>query len=380
MDRTNQPTTSVGNEQSELNPTISSQNHPPCDLEAQTPPQPTGSAYANQPEGGLVAWLQVLGAWVLFFNTWGAMNTFGVFQVYYESGVLFDRSASDIAWIGSIQTFCLQAMGLVAGPIYDRGGFKTLIVTGSIGVVLGYMMLSLVMEPRNTCLELANGTMLQCVEFWQVLLVQGFLIGIAEGCLFTPMISILPTYFSTKLGLAAGVASSGSSMGGVVYPIVMKFLMYNIGFARTTRVLGSIALSMLLIPIFVMKERVKPALRVSRAFVDVSVFTDRPFIISVVATMVGFIGLTVALFYLSLSALVQGITDEDTSFYIVPLYNAASVFGRIAPSYLSDRVGSFNVMTPCALITGVLLFCLQSLRAGQVGTMVMLTILLGGGR
>ena len=117
--------------------------------------------------------------------------------------------------------------------------------------------------------------------------------------------------------------------------------------------------------------------RVHRDLIDLSVFTDWPFIVFVIATMVGFIGLTIALFYLSLFALVRDITDEDTSFYIVPLYNAASVFGRIAPNYLSDRIGSFNVITPCAFITGILLMCLQSLRAGQVGAIVILTILLG---
>lgn len=33
------------------------------------------------PNGGLRAWLQVAGAFVLFFNTWGILNTFGVYQV-----------------------------------------------------------------------------------------------------------------------------------------------------------------------------------------------------------------------------------------------------------------------------------------------------------
>jgi hypothetical protein len=27
------------------------------------------------PDGGLKAWLQVLGSWMLFFNTWGILNT-----------------------------------------------------------------------------------------------------------------------------------------------------------------------------------------------------------------------------------------------------------------------------------------------------------------
>nr|WHS04489.1 transporter [Phaeosphaeriaceae sp. CF-150626] len=323
------------------------------------PHDPEPSPYTSQPDGGPTAWLQVLGSFILFFNTWGAMNTFGVFQTYYESGALFTQSSSNIAWIGSIQTFCLQAMGLVAGPVYDRGGFRVLVVIGSAGVVGGYVVLSF------------------CKEFWHVVLAQGFLIGLAEGCLFTPMISILPTYFSKRVGLAMGIASSGSSLGGVISPIVMKSLMYKIGFAWTTRVLGFMAFSMLLVPVLVMKERVKPAVRKRRAIVDRSVFTDRPFIMFVVATMVGFVALTIALFYLSLFALAQKITDEDLAFYVVPLYNAASIFGRIAPNFLSDKVGPLNVIAPCAIITGVLLFCLVPLRAGQVGGIVVLTILLG---
>ncbi|KAI6891234.1 hypothetical protein KC318_g13913, partial [Hortaea werneckii] len=66
------------------------------------PPQP-GPPGGPPPNGGLTAWLQVVGSWMLFFNTWGILNTFGVFQTYYESGELFSTSSSNISWIGSIQ-------------------------------------------------------------------------------------------------------------------------------------------------------------------------------------------------------------------------------------------------------------------------------------
>lgn len=32
------------------------------------------------PNGGLEAWLQVVGSWVILWETWGLVNTFGVFQ------------------------------------------------------------------------------------------------------------------------------------------------------------------------------------------------------------------------------------------------------------------------------------------------------------
>ncbi|KAL2025217.1 hypothetical protein VTO58DRAFT_105307, partial [Aureobasidium pullulans] len=55
------------------------------------------------PNGGTKAWLQVLGAFFLFFNSWGIINTFGAYQTYYQSGILASSSPSDISWIGSVQ-------------------------------------------------------------------------------------------------------------------------------------------------------------------------------------------------------------------------------------------------------------------------------------
>ena len=81
------------------------------------------------PNGGLTAWLQVAGAFMIFFNTWGLINTFAVFQTYYESGALFTESSSNISWIGSIQCFLLQLTGIVAGPIFDQGYLRLLLLT-----------------------------------------------------------------------------------------------------------------------------------------------------------------------------------------------------------------------------------------------------------
>lgn len=156
------------------------------------------------PNGGLTAWLQVLGCFMLFFNTFGILNTFGVFQTYYESGDLFTASSSDISWIGSLQSFLLLLTCFLSGPIFDRGMLRLLLLVGSFGVVFGFMMLSL------------------CHEFYQALLAQGFCIGIGSGLLFIPSVAILPTYFNTKLGAAIGIAASGSSLGGSIYPIVFN--------------------------------------------------------------------------------------------------------------------------------------------------------------
>jgi hypothetical protein len=76
----------------------------------------------DYPDGGLKAWLVAAGAAGIFFCTMGYANSFGVFQAYYMYHQLPEHSADEISWIGSIQTFCMLAMGAVGGPLFDRYG------------------------------------------------------------------------------------------------------------------------------------------------------------------------------------------------------------------------------------------------------------------
>lgn len=311
------------------------------------------------PNGGLVAWLHVLGGFMLFFNTWGILNTFGIYQTYYESGALFNETSSNISWIGAIQAYMVLFVGFLSGPIFDRGYFRILLLVGSFLVVFGHMMLSL------------------CSNFWQVLLSQGFCVGIGAGCLFVPCVAILPAYWSTKLGLAIGLAAAGSSMGGVIYPIVFYKLIDQVGFAWSTRVIGFIALATLIIPNMVMKMRFKPPK--ARALIDVTAFTDGPYIMCVVAAMIGFIGLYVVFFYISFYGQATRITDSAMSFYIVPILNAASTFGRTLPNALSDITGPLNLITPGAIIVAILSFCMIAVtaEAGLIVEAIMLGFFTG---
>lgn len=176
-----------------------------------------------------------------------------------------------------------------------------------------------------------------------------------------PSVAVLPTYFSSRIGLAIGLGSSGSSIGGIIYPIVLYRLIDRIGFPWSVRVIGFIALGTLVVLIAVMRMRVK--VPKARAFVDWSAFTDMPYMVFVVATLIGFMGLSIVLFYLSYDAEEWSITDTRMAFYIIAIFNAASTFGRAASNTLSDKTGPFNLLAPCAFITGVLILCLIVIRS-----------------
>jgi MFS family permease len=324
----------------------------------QEKPRPTG--YDAPPNGGLVAWLQVAGSFFLFFNSWyvldlkcfytqvatlvvtgflrrGTINTFGVFQTYYETAFLSDQSPSNISWIGSMQAFLLLIIGVMTGPLYDAGYFRALVLTGSFLVVFGLMMTSL------------------CSKYWQVMLAQAICIGLGNGCLYIPSVAILPQYFTTKKALATGLAASGSSLGGVIYPIVFRQLQPRIGFGWGTRVLGFISLATCLFSVSVMRVRQMP--KQKRSLLEPAAFTEAPYSLFCTAMFSGYVGFFGPIFYIQPYAIQTKAMSEDVAFYLLPILNAASVPGRIIPGFLAGTVGPINMLLPAATTTGILALC-----------------------
>ncbi len=267
----------------------------------------------------------------------GTVNTFGVFQTYYATNLLQDQSPSNISWIGSVQAFLLLIVGVITGPLYDAGYFRALISLGAFLIPFGFMMTSL------------------CSKYWQIMLAQAICIGLGNGCMFIPSVAILPQYFSTRKALANGIAASGSSLGGVLYPIIFRQLYPRIGFPWATRVLGFISLSTSLISVAVMKVRVMP--KQKRGLLELSAFKEVPYALFCIALFFGFIGFYGPIYYLQPYGINTGITDENLGFYLLPVLNAASIAGRILPNFLTDKVGPLNILIPASLSSGILALC-----------------------
>ncbi|KAL8643444.1 MAG: hypothetical protein Q9226_008371, partial [Calogaya cf. arnoldii] len=188
---------------------------------------PPDASVPVKQNGGLNAWLQVLGAFCLSFTTWGIVNAFGAYQSYYQDELLSTNSAFEISWIGSIQAFLLLLVGVLTGPLFDRGFLNALLLTGSFLTVFGIMMTSL------------------CTTYWQVILAQGVCVGLGAGCLFVPSIAVVSTYFTTpiKRAVATGLAVGGSSIGGIIYPIAFRQMQPSLGFEWATRIIGFITMA-----------------------------------------------------------------------------------------------------------------------------------------
>jgi len=83
----------------------------------------------------------------------------------------------------------------------------------------------------------------------------------------------------------------------------------------------------------------------------------------------------VILFYLSFYAQQQGVTDTQMAFYLVPIFNAASCFGRTLPNALSDKTGALNLIAPGATIVGILILCMHVVKTEAA--IIVVAILIG---
>ncbi|KAJ5308702.1 hypothetical protein N7508_004081 [Penicillium antarcticum] len=326
-----------------------------------TSPNASDSVAEKEPESefvydtGLKQWLQVLGSFFLFFNSWGVINTWGAYQSYYEQELLVGTSSSTIAWIGSLQSFLLMMVGAITGPLFDAGYFRALISVAAFLMPFGLMMTSL------------------ATQYWQLILSQGICCGLAAGCLFVPSVAILPHYFKNKKGLANGLAASGSSIGGVVYPIMFDQLQNKVGFAWATRALGFVSFGTICFSVSIMRARFQP--KEKRKLWQFSAFKEPAFTIFVIAMFVGFLGFYNFLFYVQSYAIETHIVDPNLGFYLLSMLNAASTCGRIGPNFLADHVGPLNMLTPLVTITAILAFIW--IRVHTVPGIIILAVLYG---
>ena len=198
------------------------------------------------PNGGLKAWTQIAMGWLCVLVTWAGINSFGAFQEYCK--LTLHVSPLSTSWIGTIQNFLSFFIGAFSGSLLDAGYYYLTIVIGMTLQLLGAFMMSLP------------------TKYWQLLLTQGVLTKLAGGIYFTPCIGIMATYFSKHRAFAFGQASTGDSVGGMLYPVVVRSLLPKLGFAWSGRVLGFVNLGCLALEFSLIRPRLPP--RKSGALID----------------------------------------------------------------------------------------------------------------
>ncbi|KAF4977212.1 hypothetical protein FZEAL_6240 [Fusarium zealandicum] len=304
-----------------------------------TQPKLAPAQGSGAPDGGLTAWLVVLGAWCTSFCSFGWINSVGAFQEYYERDLLRNYSSSTIAWIPSLQIFFIMGMGPIIGKLYDTYGPRQIILVGSFLHVFGIMMASI------------------STEYYQILLSQGVCSAIGVSAIFQPSLSTIHGWFDTKKGAAFGILSSGSSIGGVIFPIMVTRLIDQVGYGWSMRICAFMMLGLLIIANLTIKSRLPPQpQKVSREQL-MKPFHEPEFIFVILGFFIFSFGMFVPINYLPSQALYAGV-DPNFVQYLIPILNAASLFGRIISGYLGDKVGRYNIFIVVCYLTGIWILAL----------------------
>lgn len=242
--------------------------------------------------------------------------------------------------------------------IADVNHIQPLLCGGSLGTLVAVFMTSL------------------CTEYYQIFLAQAILLGISMSFLTWPPAAVIARHLPKNRGLALGLVISGSSLGGVIWPIVLQQLLYHttIGFGWTMRIVGFIMLPLLIVACSTVVEapranadpvdeenggdqtpqEEKPVVTKKKA--DLSIVKKPAFLLLCLGLGIGYLGLFAPFYYVSTYGISKGVSSS-MSFYLISILNAASLFGRILPGILADRWGHYNFLITALMASAVIGFC-----------------------
>ncbi|KAF5520562.1 Aspyridones efflux protein apdF [Colletotrichum aenigma] len=254
----------------------------------------------------------ILGTHLVVMNTWGVINSFGVFQSHYAQTL--PRPPSDNSWIGSIQIFLLFFIGTFTGRLTDAGLFRPVALVGSILVVLGSIATSF------------------STQYWQIFLFQGVYVGLGNGCLFCPTIALVSTYFQKRRSLAIGFTACGSTTGGVLYPAIVRQLL----------------------PLLSLRPRLPP--RTTGQLVEWGAFKELECTFYGIGMFLCFWGSYFVFFFTAAYGRdIRGMS-YTSSLDVLMIMSGVGIVGRILPSYLADHIGALTVLVPTAGAGGLIMF------------------------
>lgn len=314
----------------------------------------------SYPEGGKEAWLVTFGSFCAVFASLAMMNSVGTFQAWISDHELKDTSVEKISWMFGFYSFLTFFAGLQWGPVFDAYGPRVLSVCGSILLLLMYGIMGL------------------CQEFWQFFLVIGLVGGFATGLIFTPAIGSVQHWFYARRGIATGLAVSGGSVAGIIFPLFLQALLPRIGFAWATRAAGLMLLPFLTAACLLMKSRVVDHGRRGPALPDITMF-KKPMVPQMV---IGVFTMELAFFvpvaYLPSYALDKGMSVKSANALLTYL-NVGSLVGRWLPGYMSDKIGRFNSSILAFIICIISMLGLWLSAGSNEGLLVATAVLFGLG-
>lgn len=163
------------------------------------------------PEGGLHVNLVVLGSFSSITSGLGLMNSIGIYQAWISTHQLAHLSSGRIGRIFGLYNFPVFFCGIQIGPIFDAKGPR---VTNVVWF-------------GSCCSHArAHGLLHTVLAFYRCHRRTGWN---GDVVLFIVPVASIGHFFCRRRGAATGLALSGGSIGGVIFPLVLETLAPKLG-------------------------------------------------------------------------------------------------------------------------------------------------------
>ncbi|KAI8884103.1 MFS general substrate transporter [Backusella circina FSU 941] len=287
-------------------------------------------------DGGY-GWLVVLGAFCVQVTTFGMCNSWGIMQNYYEQNYFQNvpNVAVSLSFVATITTICLNATSPLVQVFVSTFGVRVALITGTILIALG--------------LEMAGFS----TQIWHLYLTQGVVFGIGASFNYVAIMGVAPQWFTQHRGLALGIISSGSGIGGLVIPFIMNGVNGTLGAGWTYRIMGFVCLACDIVACCFVKEKSSSKPKTKKRLSQIIRFEclkDMNVLLFTIGSDIALLGYAIPYVFIPSYATFLGLSSsQGTS--LVAVTAACNFFGRIVTGFLSDIIGKVNTNVLFSFIT-----------------------------
>jgi MFS family permease len=283
-------------------------------------------------------------AWVMVWATFVCLALiFGVsysFAAFFESfAAEFSAKRADVSWIFGLSGFVYFVFGAGGGMLADRFGPRVVCSAGMALMAVGLLATS------------------WATSLWAVYLSYGLLVGLGIALVYTPSIASVQPWFTTRRGLAGGIASSGVGAGTLLVPVLVAMAIGPMPWREAMQLLALVVLLLGLLAAGLLRrapgvQATSGASGGSSSGLSLRETLRTPtfrwlYLATVLASPVMFIPFA----HVSASARDLG-TGEAFAVGLVGLIGVGSLVGRFAIGWLADRLGRAQTLVLMQLSMG----------------------------
>jgi MFS family permease len=119
------------------------------------------------------------------------------------------------------------------------------------------------------------------------------------------------------------------------------------------RTAAFIILGLQVIAVFTVKPRTKPVPKKIPAGRLAAPFTEFPYLMMLVGFFLLTFGIFIPITYLAVQGFQEAHMSEEMSQYLVAIFNASSLFGRLVAGVIADKLGRWNVFIIFCALSGI---------------------------